>query len=118
MGAVLGLRCALPDDFGLSATSLITLHSGFFAMQEIAYHRRVSHVGPPLFRQAPHLVDQSGPSPSLIHSRHKLPLVSSNQKTAASSPLGLTEVEDGRVQCGTGSWECRFLAIEFGSDVQ
>jgi tetratricopeptide (TPR) repeat protein len=45
MGAVLGLRRALPDHFGLSATILITPHSGFFAMQEIGQHRRVSHVG-------------------------------------------------------------------------
>ena len=73
---------------------------------------------PPLFYQAPHIVDQSGPSPP-----DTLPTPATTSRVQRSEDgcfvaIGLTEVEDGRVQSGTDTWECRFWAIEFGSDVQ
>src|SRR5438309_5103624 len=45
MGAVLGLRRALPDHFGLSAISLIAPHARFFAVQQIGQYRRIGYVG-------------------------------------------------------------------------
>src|SRR5439155_10404112 len=45
MGAVLGLRRALPDHFRLSAISLIAPHPRFFAVQQIGQHRRIGYVG-------------------------------------------------------------------------
>src|SRR5207247_4243469 len=45
MGAVLGLRRALPDHFGLSAISLIAPHSRFFAVQQIGQYHRIGYVG-------------------------------------------------------------------------
>src|SRR5207248_3880539 len=45
MGAVLGLRRALPDHFALSAISLIAPHARFFAVQQIGQYHRIGYVG-------------------------------------------------------------------------
>src|SRR5207244_991701 len=45
MGTVLSLRRALANHFRLSAIGLIAPHSGFYAVQQIGQHRRVSDVG-------------------------------------------------------------------------
>src|SRR5438094_8159369 len=44
MGAVLGLRRALPDHFALSAISLIAPHPRFFAVQQIGQYHRIGYV--------------------------------------------------------------------------
>src|SRR5213080_4367745 len=45
MGAVLGLRRALPDHFALSAISLIAPHARFLAVQQIGQYHRIGYVG-------------------------------------------------------------------------